>query len=246
MKSLITIDVEGAIASDRRPSDAYESIDVLDAFLADIDQPVTLFVTPDVVEHRPSAVNGWLDVATVGLHVHPTRLAGGDSDRLNEYGREKIKGFLADGCGTFEDRLDVTPTCFRAGRWEYSEALLDALAYQGFDRDASLKPSIPTEPYTRKGVREYPLTVYANRAFQVLTAPWDFEGIPMTVDAFISNRIILAGFRAVSRRLIGSELPYFMISYHDYDILDNERRRRLRRYHTFLAERTTCVSLDAV
>jgi hypothetical protein len=247
MKSLITVDVEGTRPADGSTNDPYGSVDTLDELLASTDRPHTLFVTPDVVDARTEVVRGWLtDGWTVGLHIHPARLEGGGSDRLSEYDRDAIEEFLATGCETFESKLEYTPTCFRAGRWEYSESLLEALDAQGFERDASLKPDRLTRPYSTGGVTEYPLSVYSNPVVGLLTKPWNVEGIPMHADAFLTNRLLAAGFYGATWRLVGSDSSYVMVSYHDYDVLDRNLRRRLRHYQDFLARRTQCTTLEAL
>lgn len=244
--SLVTIDVEGTLAVDSDHDDPYASVKLLDKFLETARIPVTLFVTPDVVEQRPDTIRGWCrENTTIGLHIHPARLKRGQSDRLSEYDRETIEGFLAAGCESFESYLGMTPTSFRAGRWEYSEQLLAALDAQGFERDASLKPDLDMAPYSRSGIDEYPLTVYSNVLVQKLMRPWDFEGVPMHADAFLGNAFTASGFYCVTWRLIRSNRPYIMVSYHDYDLLRRPIRNRLGRYQRFLARRTEPTTLES-
>jgi len=245
MKSLVTIDVEGTLTGGHAPDeDPFASVDRVDAMLADTDLTASLFVTPAVVRNRPAVVERWLDGdSAVGLHVHPAQLSVGESDWLTDYDRDAIARLLATGCETFEDVLDVTPSTFRAGRWEYSERLLSALDAQGITRDFSLKPARGTDPYTSAGVREFPLTVYGGRAVRLLTAPWEFNAVPLTADAFLTNPALAAGFHAVTWRLLNSDAPYVMASYHDYDLLDPAVAKRVERYQSFLVDRSTPVTV---
>ena len=246
MKLLITIDVEGTMSTANQEN-PYKSVEALESFLEEIEQPVTLFVTPGVVKHRSDVVRRWLeDGITVGLHLHPTRMEGGKSDRLGDYNRETIEEFLITSSELFEERLGMTPTCFRAGRWEYSDQLLEALRAQGFERDSSLKPDDSIEPYSSSGIREYPLTIYSNPGVNLLTKPWAFNSIPLHADAFLINPALALGFYAITRRLVNSDRPYIMVSYHDYDILDETLKKRLKRYHRFLDEWTTSTTLDEI
>lgn len=245
MRSIVTIDVEGTVASPYRTTDPYSSVEKLASHLTKVGLPVTLFITPDVVENCTEIVSSWLERGvSLGLHLHPARLDGGTSDRLSHYDRDAIEEFIAVGCDAFESRLDTTPNCFRAGRWEYSSHLLEALRSQGFERDSSLKSDTYVRPYTESGIKEYPLTVYSNFLVRTLTKPWQFRGIPMHADAFLSNTLLAGGFYGVTWRLVHSNCPYIMVSYHDYDILDQSVCNRLVRYQRFLGERTEVTTLD--
>lgn len=245
--SLVTIDVEGTHAVDSEHDDPYASVELLDKFLEMVRVPVTLFVTPDVVKQCPETVRGWnRENTTLGLHIHPARLEGGRSDRLSEYDREAIERFLAAGCESFESYLGMTPTSFRAGRWEYCEQLLTALDAQGFERDTSLKPDRAMAPYSHSGIDEYPLTVYSNVLVRLLTKPWDFEGLPLHADAFLGNTVSAGGFYGVTWRLTRSNRPYVMVSYHDYDLLYRPVRNRLGQYQRFLARRTEPMTLESL
>lgn len=249
MKSAVTVDVEGVFTNGQHDQnqDSYESVDVFADALDPATRPMTLFVTPGVVEHRPETVADWVaGQPTVGLHIHPARLAGGDSDWLNDYDRDRIETFVADGCETFEDVLGTRPRYFRAGRWEHSERLLSALKAQGFDGDASLKPDVPTTPYTHDGIRELPLSVYGNRLVRQLLRPWDIDAIPMTVDRFLTNPVFTIGFRALVRHLLAADGPYFMCSFHDYDMLDRGLCTRVNQFQSALtthAEPVTVVDI---
>jgi hypothetical protein len=140
----------------------------------------------------------------------------------------------------------MTPTSFRAGRWEYSEQLLAALKAQGFERDASLKPDQGMAPYSRSGIDEYPLTIYSNVLIRSLTKPLDFEGVPMHADAFLGNAVTTGGFYGVTWQLTRSNRPYVMVSYHDYDLLHHPVRNRLGQYQRFLAGRTEPTTLESL
>jgi len=245
MKSAVTVDVEGDFGHNRETKeDPYESVDLLDKAVEPGSRAVTLFVTPDVVEHRPETVAKWVEGnATVGLHIHPGRLEVGDSDRLTEYDQEAITDLVARGCETFEEQLDIRPRFFRAGRWEYSPRMMKALGALGFDGDASLKPDSPREPYAQHGVRELPLSVYDNFVVRHLLLLWDVKAVPMTVDRFASSRFFEVSFRVAARRILATEPPYFMCSYHDYDLRHQQVLGRIRRFLSWLERRTDLVTV---
>lgn len=233
MKSLVTIDVEGH--PDNR---TYDSIDLLDQLLDGLSVPTTLFVTPDVVRARPERVGRWMDGPhAVGMHVHPERL-GGQSPLLSEYGESEIAAMLQKSLATFEETLGVRPAHFRAGRWEYSEQLLVALDQVGIDRDASLVPDYPKEPYSRGDVLELPLSVYSNPLVEKFTRYWDTTRIPLWADWFLPKKRLLPGFYAVTWRILKSDRRYVMTALHDYDILAASMWGRTRQYIEFLTSRT--------
>lgn len=243
MKLLVTVDVEGRRRSSASTADRYEPVSVLDSVLSDLGIETTLFVTPDVVENRPRAVREWRRAGhTVGLHVHPSRMSGG-SDWLTDYDGDAIDRFVTRGCETFEAHLGFVPTHFRAGRWEYSETLLAVLGDHGFDRDASLVPDRPRDPYERHGVEELPLTTYANPLVRPLLRFWDAESIPLYADWFLPRTPLIPGFYAVTYRLLHSSRPYLMTAFHDYDLLAH--RNRIRGYLSWLSERTTPLGIGS-
>lgn len=248
MKSLVTVDVEGTLATDQATrADPYASVDTLAATLEPIDQPVTLFVTPDVVEHRPDTVDRWIDSeATIGLHIHPAQLTGGDSDWLTDYHRDTIEEFVAAGAAVFEDVLGVTPTTFRAGRWEYSERLLLALSAQGFTVDASLRPARQQAPFVIEGVRECPMTVYSNWIIRALLRNREIYSIPLHADALLGSLPRAVACTGVTWRLVRSTAPYVMTSFHDYDLLDPVLRARTTRYLSALADRCVPVTITDI
>jgi hypothetical protein len=228
MRSLITIDVEGTIApSGINTKDPFESVDVLDTHLQKIEEPVTLFVTPAVIENRTEVVQRWkAEDLTVGLHIHPAQHPNGNSDWLTDYTGAEIRRLLTEGCEIFESRLGTNPTRFRAGRWEYSDRLLYALRDHGFQYDSSLRPEDPTTPYCRDGICEVPLTVYSNIFLRNILWYKGKSSVPLHADAFLKKEIIRHGFKCLVHRVMKSSLPYIMISYHDYDILEKKVNRR--------------------
>jgi hypothetical protein len=239
MNGLITIDVEGGTEPN-----AYQSVDMLEQFLNEVRVPATLFVTPDVVENRPETVVKWIDQHhLIGLHIHPARLGEGDSDWLAEYDEDAIDEMVAIGCETFADYLDFEPVVFRAGRWEYSEQLLRALENQGFVRDASLRPGSRCDPYYRSGIEEIPMTVYETATIRQILRPRNLDSIPLHADLFLENRVFIPGFYAVTWRLLRTDIPYLMISVHDYDVEAATMRRRIGQYISFVAGRTTATTI---
>jgi len=223
----VTVDVEGRTRPDGTVD--YEAVDRAASHVDGASCPLTLFVTPDVVEHRPGPVASWIDGPhDVGLHLHPGRLTGG-SDRLDEYDRGEIAALLDRGVDRFEETLGYAPTAFRAGRWAYSERLLVALGECGFEVDASLRPSTPTAPYRHGTVAEYPLTVYANRAVSLLLSPFGVGAVGLHADAYLRTRPRAVAFRALTRWLLRENRPYLMIAYHDYD-LGGRLGERIGRY----------------
>ena len=144
MDLFVTVDIEGRTREDG--SVGYEPVDRFDDHLASLPCRASLFVTRDVIENRTETVLQWLEAGhAVGLHVHPTRLTGG-SDWLDEYDLETIEEMLDRGVTAFEDHLGHRPTAFRAGRWAYSDRLLDALEAMEFELDSSLRPTHGTVP----------------------------------------------------------------------------------------------------
>ncbi|WP_277543705.1 polysaccharide deacetylase family protein [Haloarcula laminariae] len=208
-----TVDVEGHNGN-------YECVLALDRLLSTAEVPHTLFVTPDVVENRTELVARWVDSHhEVGLHIHPERLSGG-SDWLTDYDEKEISEMLANSCRVFERELDMVPVIFRAGRWEYSDQLLRALADNGFESDASYRPDRFVNTYVRHGIREYPLTCYTNPLIKLLMTPWDNKSVALHADLFLSNLPLSVGFCSVTARMLLSDIPYLMIAYHDYDVLE--------------------------
>jgi hypothetical protein len=240
----VTVDVEGRTQDDGTV--VYDPVDRFDEHLATLPCLVSLFVTPDVVEHRTETVTRWLDAGhTVGLHVHPMRLTGG-SDWLDEYDQEVIEDLLDRGVTVFEDRLDHYPTVFRAGRWAYSDRLLDSLDAMGFELDSSLRPAQAMSPYRHGSVMEYPLTVYANPALKMLLAPFDISVVGLHADALLQTRPRSMLFNVVTHRLLQSNRPYLMAAYHDYDVVSREMDSRIRAYVDWLCDRTEPTTVDAV
>lgn len=240
MKSLITIDVEGSSGPDR-----YDSVRRLDDVLRKINKPTTLFVTPDVVQTNPELMKNWReDGHSLGLHTHPSRHPEGDSDWLTDYSTAEIEQFLDRGCSVFNYHLDMRPIAFRAGRWEYSEELLQALSTNGFKWDSSLRQNRHHDPFSHHGVNELPMTVYSNHLIRILLKPWGATRIPLHADGFLSPSYIVPGFYAITYRLIHSNRDYLMISFHDYDILEETLRQRIEHYITFVADRTSITTID--
>jgi hypothetical protein len=246
MKFVVTVDVEGGSEPDR-----YESVDVLDSILQESNLPYTLFVTPDVIQNRPEIVRTWVDAEhAVGLHIHPARLEGGESDYLTDYGRAEIENFVTQGCEVFEKVLGTTPRGFRAGRWEYSERLHEVLGKLEFDYDASLRPNRPCEPFIRNGVTEYPHSVYSTLLIRGLLKPWDaltdaMNSIAFSPDAWFSRSFpARVSFRAATKRVLQSGRLYLMIAYHDYDILKEPLRSRIQSYQSNVTEQLHQVSIQ--
>lgn len=251
MNLVTTIDVEGFVTIadswDEEFSDHYECVEALDDWLEDLTGSVTLFVTPDVVEYRPSIVEGWIDTGhTVGLHIHPGRLQSGESDWLDQYTRAEIEGFVEHGVSVFENELDFSPTTFRAGRWAFSNEILGALGSLEFDIDASHRPPTYTESYRRHGVVEYPMSVYENYLVQWALRPYSISALPMHADGLLSSRLRAAVFYVIAMRLLASNREYLMLSLHDYDISDRDRARRIRRFHNLIANWVTPVGIEAL
>lgn len=221
MKTAITIDVEGTLSADHiNECRSFESVKLIDKHLREIPGPVSLFVTPAVIKRNTKIVGRWQESdSTVGLHLHPAQLTSEGSDWLTDYTYEEIEYLVARGSEVFEKHLGVKPTCFRAGRWEYSDRLLRALRTHGFEYDTSLRPERPTIAYSQEGICEVPLTVYSNTFLKGLLWHRGQSSVPLHADAFLNNTVLGLGFRMLVRRLINSSIPYIMISYHDYDML---------------------------
>lgn len=240
MQSLITIDVEGGEGPDR-----YESVRRLDGVLEAVGVPTTMFVTPDVVEHETDLVRTWHnDGHTIGLHIHPDRLDGGESDWLTDYDKSAIASFVGQGCSVFEHHLNIQPKVFRAGRWEYSNRLLAALTDHDFERDASMRADRHHERFECYGVTEVPMTVYSNPLVRAALRPWGAERIPLHSDGFLSPAWVVPGFYTVTYRLIHSNREYVMVSLHDYDIVEQPLRGRIKSYLRFIADETVVTTLD--
>lgn len=242
MQILITIDVEG-----QESSEFYESVEALDQVLSRNEWPVTMFVTPDVVENRPSIVEKWIEGDhAVELHLHPERLPNGASGRLSTYSCDEITGFLSHGKSVFEDVVGHEVSAFRAGRWEYSSQLLRALSDTGFERDSSLRPEGHREPYVRHGVTELPISVYTNRVLRLLLQNRGISGIPLHVDGFLRNRGLAIPFFGVTWWLSHSNRPYLMVSFHDYDLRADTVRNRIIRYLDWLTDTGTVATFDDI
>jgi peptidoglycan/xylan/chitin deacetylase (PgdA/CDA1 family) len=237
----VTVDVEGRTREDGMV--VYDPVDRFDDHLASLPCRASLFVTPDVVEHRTETVAGWLEAGhAVGLHVHPTRLTGG-SDWLDEYDCGAIQEMLGQGVSVFDDHLGHRPTAFRAGRWAYSDRLLDALDAMEFEVDSSLRPTEPTTPYRRGSVTEYPLTVYANPIVRALLTPFDIDAVGLHADAFLRTGPRAVLFRALTRWLAKSQRDYLMVAYHDYDVVGDKLERRISEYVAWLHNRASPTTL---
>lgn len=241
MKLLVSIDVEG-----KSPPEKYECVDILDGFLDEFDFSITLFVTPDVVKNRPETVSQWLESGhAIGLHIHPGRMTG-ESDWLTSYDEQEIEDLLIRGCEVFENQIDYRPRLFRAGRWEYSEALHSALGNQGFYRDASLRPDKHQTPYKCYGVEEVPMSVYDNPLVRLALTPWTISSLPFHADGLLSKLFFIPGFYFVTWRVLLSNRPYLMVSLHDYDVQPPTLRTRLRSYINHLANYTSPKTIDAI
>lgn len=254
MQLLVTIDVEGGSAPDR-----YGCVGDTASVLDRLDVPVTLFVTPDVVQHRPRLIEEWAHADhTVGLHVHPSRLdAGRDSgtdsadgeggvDFLTTYDRREIDRLVGESLDVVEAELGMRPTTFRAGRWEHSERLVSVLGERGFTHDASLRPSGRREPFRSHGVIEVPMTVYSNRLLTVALRPWGFDTVTLHADAFLAKRPAIVPFYAVTWRLSYTDRPYLMVSIHDYDLGSDPLRSRIVAYLRRLTDRLPAATVDEI
>jgi len=229
---LVTIDVEG-----ESEPDLYASVDALDRFLDDIAIPVTVFVTPDVISNRIDTIRTWFDSDIfVGLHIHPSRL-NGDSDWLASYDQSMIESFLERGSKTFVDAFGTHPTGFRAGRWSFSPKIIHACETTGFEWDASHRPDTYHRPYSRGGLTEYPMSVYGNAFVRRLLRPYGIDGLPLHADSFTRSRPRSLLLYATTARLLVADTDYIMVSLHDYDLLDTQRRERMKRYLERLAKR---------
>lgn len=238
LKTIITVDVEGNLGRD-----GYESVDVFDEFESRVNQGLTLFVTPDVVQNRPELVRGWAaEGHTIGLHIHPERFTGG-SVHLTDYNQKQIEALLEEGKSVFENYLSQVPKYFRAGRWEYSEALLRALDRHGFAGDASLVPKSQMSRFRKHGVAEFPLTSYQNPLTPLLLRPWGTRSIPLYADMFLAKYWKVPGFYIVTWRVLCSDREYMMTAFHDYDLRRSSVRERIGRYIEFLSDRTQVVPL---
>jgi peptidoglycan/xylan/chitin deacetylase (PgdA/CDA1 family) len=221
----ITVDVEGVIESND-----FHSVHLLDSVLETLGEPVTLFVTPAVVREKTETVADWVDGPhDVGLHVHPSRL-GGDSDWLAAYDAPAIQSFLERGRSVFEDRLEFTPTLFRAGRWSFSPAVLEGLNAVEFTADASHRPAGRHEPYNYLNVTEYPMTVVGNEVSRYLLRSKGVDGVPLHADAFLRTRAGAGVLYPVTALVLTTNRPYVMVSLHDYDLVDETTRRRIVGY----------------
>jgi len=229
---VLTVDVEGDVASDR-----FDCVDTLASVLDTLCLPATLFVTPAVVRRRTAVVREWVDGGhAVGLHVHPGRL-GGDSDWLGTYDQDAVESFLKQGESAFEDHLGFTPRLFRAGRWSYSSAVHAALGARGFTADASYRPGGRCDPYADEGVTEFPMTVLGNAALRRLLRSRGVDGFPLHADAFLRTLPRAGALYGATRLAVASDRPYVMVSLHDYDLADETVRRRTIRYLAGLSER---------
>lgn len=241
MDLLITVDVEG---SDQH--DIYSCVETLDELMNGYNDLFTLFVTPDIVKAKTNLVEKWLQAEhEIGLHLHPSRITEG-SDRLTNYGTNEIEDLIIQGTEEFEDNLGYTPQIFRAGSWEFSENLLIALNNQGYERDASLRPSTYTEPFCQSGVKEIPITVYQNRLVSLALKPWNIESIPLHADQWLSYGIFIPGFYLITRRLMYSDKPYLMVSIHDYDLSSDIVENRIRDYFSYLTNRMSTTTLKQI
>lgn len=241
-KLLVTIDVEGF-----RDGTGYDTVHSLTKLLDELSIRATLFVTPGVVSNKTGVVGDWQrDGHSIGLHLHPSRIKNGSSNLLTTYDQPQIEYFLDIGNEAFETNLNRTTTLFRAGKWEYSETLLKALATKDFDIDASLRPSTYTIPYNRFGVTEVPMTVYDNPVFQPLLKRFDINAIPLHADAFLSTLGLMVPFYGVTFRLLHLVEDYLMISFHDYDVHKPSDRNRIHKYINWLARRTTPTTIESM
>lgn len=235
---LITVDVEGIVDADQD-----YSVDRLVDLLEGLEVPATLFVTPSIVRNRAETVAAWVEGDhRVALHVHPAR-HGGNSDWLATYDAPEIARFLAEGGDTFEECVGFRPSGFRAGRWSFSEAVLQACSMADIEWDASLRPDRRRDPYTRSGVTEYPMSVYGNRVVEALLRGYDIDVVPLHADALARSRLRTVLLYGTTWRLLVSDLPYTMVSFHDYDLVDDGVRRRIERYLLRLSTHRTAATL---
>jgi len=227
----LTVDVEGVVESDD-----FTSVRRLDSVLETLSLPASLFVTPAVVTACPDVVRGWIEGPhAVGLHLHPGRF-GGDSDWLATYDQSTIEAFLDRGTRVFERHLGVAPTCFRAGRWSFSEPLLAALSATGFDADASHRPGGRRGIYDSHGVTEFPMTVVGHPLLRYALRSTGLDGIPLHMDLLLKPRHRSPALYVATAIAAGAERPYLMLSLHDYDLMDDTLRRRVVRYVARLAD----------
>lgn len=236
---LVTVDVEGIVSSGE-----YRSVDRLDGLLEELDLQAGLFVTPAVVENRPETVFGWIEEGhDVGLHVHPARFEGDRSDWLAEYPPDEITRILGAAVDIFQERIGVRPTTFRAGRWSFSEEMLEALGRVGFDVDASHRPGGVVDPYSSRGVCELPMSVFGSRLLRTILSSRGVDGIPLHADAFLTSRRRAVPFYAVTALVALQCRPYLMMSLHDYDLTDPSAYDRIAAYIGRLDDRlrTTTV-----
>lgn len=239
MNAIITVDVEGD-----QGTDTYEAVAAFDEFQAMLEVPLTMFVTPDVVANDPERVLRWHSNGhMVGLHIHPDRLTGG-SDFMTDYGKEAIVEMLKEACAVFEEFLEFTPKYFRAGRWEFSKALIRALSELGFHADASLVPSMARSQSDIEGITEYPLTIYRNVVTPLLLSFWETKSIPLYADWFLPKIWSIPGFYAVTWQLLRSQREYVMTAFHDYDVISSTMQRRMHRYIRFLTKRSEVLTLQ--
>jgi len=236
----ITVDVEGVVEEK-----GLSSVVTLASFLDTLDLPVTLFVTPEVASTHSEIVDGWIkENHTVGLHIHPGRF-GGDSDWLGTYEQSEIETFLRRGQTIIADRVGFEPTFFRAGRWSFSEQLLAALDAQGFEADASHRPGKRCDAYTYRGITEYPMTVVGNPLLELLLRPTGIEGIPLHADAFLRSQLGATTLYITTALTVASDSPYVMVSFHDYDLVDDDLRQRIAQYLARLVEWCHPLTLEA-
>jgi len=238
MKSIITIDVEGSLNSN-----GYSCVENLDNLLKITNIQATLFVTPDVIDHNKDIIKEWKDENhTIGLHIHPARLTG-RSDWLTEYSKSEVRDMIRRGIDTFETNIEAHPRVFRAGRWEYSEELLEVLSDFGFDADASLVPVSCRPPYQVDNVTELPLTTYQNWLTPVLLRHRGKRSVPLYADWFFPKPHYIPGFYFMTWRLLHSDNDYVMTAFHDYDLETPEFTDRVERYIEFLDKHSTVSSL---
>jgi len=240
---LLTVDVEG------RPNKSigYAPVDTIDVLLNDLGTVTTLFVTPDVVTKKPGVVDAWQNSGhTVGLHIHPARFNDNESDLLSSYELSDIETFVSSGCETFERTLGFTPDSFRAGKWEYSQKLLEALDNQGFEIDASLRPPEPTNPYTWKQITEVPMTVYSNPLITLGLRGYDIDSVPLHADGFLQSTVRAVPFYIITWLLERSQPEYLMISFHDYDVYDNRLRKSIQTYTRWLLTKTDPTTIESI
>lgn len=240
MPLLVTVDVEGVVATDD-----FRSVDLLGELLEALALETTLFVTPAVIRRHPERLAEWQEQGhSVGLHLHPGRL-GGESDWLGTYDSEAISGFLERGSAVFENHVGHEPTLFRAGRWSFSDELLRALAETGFRYDASHRPSSNREPYRRHGVSELPMSVYGNALVCSLLSRRTIDGIPLHADAFLRSAWRAVPFYGITSLVARQDRPYMMVSFHDYDLFDSSVSERIHRFLHRLGDRFDATTIPA-